>query len=369
MESTGGFGGALLATPHDACNSDEPEKRPQAGQSWPRVDNFLSLSNDELGKVDPVVMNLVVAKGIPFLADLDIGRYVRLADGWAADVERTIPAGDVNFHRNPDCWKNDLDFSRLAIVWWYIEEALSVAYREDQREVCLADQKRPPGMREGIRYADPTDLFLNGVMDKRRGTCANMALLFVSLCWRLGWPVRLACVGSHFIARYDDGTKVFNIEATLTGEGPGRGFSSPPDEHYLKEYSLPQRAIDCGSDLRAITPREMLGVFVGLRARHLENINCFPEAEPDYLLARYLFPKNRQLYISQNQTSVQCSMDRFEPHEKGHPVELARWLQEVVRVTPWAGKGIQTVQEQKETCNGSIVDAIVAEVVAGRFLP
>jgi hypothetical protein len=368
MESTGGFGGALLATPHDACNSHEPEQGLQAAESWPTVDRFLSMPNDELGKVDRVVMNLVVAQGIPSLAYLDIGHYVRLADEWAAHIQRSIPARDANFHRNPGCWKNDLDFSRLAVVWSYIEQVLSVAYREDQREVCLADQKRPPGMREGIRYTDPSDLFLNGVMDTRRGTCANMALLFVSLCWRLGWPVRLACVGSHFIARYDDGTKVFNIEATLTGDGPGRGFSSPPDEHYLKEYGLPQRAVDCGSDLRAITPREMLGVFVGLRARHLENINCFPEAEPDYLLARYLFPKNRQLYISQNQTSVQCSMDLFEPHEKGHPVELARWLQEVVRVAPWGHKDNQSVQEPKEMFNGSIVDAIVAEVVGGRFL-
>jgi hypothetical protein len=112
----------------------------------------------------------------------------------------------------------------------------------------------------------------------------------------------------------------------------------------------------------------MLGVFVGLRARHLENTNCFPEAEPDYLLARYLFPKNRQLYISQNQTSVQCSMGLFEPHEKGHPVELARWLQEVVRVAPWGRKDNQAVQEPKETYNGSIVDAIIAEVVGGRPL-
>jgi hypothetical protein len=367
MESTGGIGGSLLAPPHDACSPDRAGQRGlQAGESWPSVDQFVSLPNDELGKVDPVVMNLVVAKGIPSLADLDIRDHVRLADQWAADIERSIPDCDTNFHRNPERWKNDLEFSRLAVVWWYVEEVLRIAYREDQRELGLADETRPPGAKRGIRYTDPTDLFLNGVMDSRRGTCANMALLFVSLCWRLRWPVGLACVGSHFIARYDDGTKVFNIEATLTGEG--HGFSSPPDEHYLKEYDLPQRAVDCGSDLRAITPREMLGVFSGLRARHLENINCFPEAEPDYLLARYLFPKNRQLYINQNQTSVQCSIDLFEPSEKGHPIELTRWLQEVVRVAPWGRNKVKTVPKPKETCNGSIVDAIVAEAVGGRFL-
>jgi hypothetical protein len=86
----------------------------------------------------------------------------------------------------------------------------------------------------------------------------------------------------------------------------------------------------------------MLGLFLGLRARHLENTNRMTDAEPDYLLARYLFPTNRCLYIAQNQTSVQCSMDLFEPHEKGHPMELAHWLQDVVRIAPWTRKAIQS---------------------------
>lgn len=188
-------------------------------------------------------------------------------------------------------------------------------------------------MKKGIIYTDPTDLFLNGVMDTRQGTCANMAILFVALCWRLGWPVRLACLRSHYLARYDDGTKTYNIETSQIGSGIG--FRSPPDQWYIEDEDLPKRAVDCGSDLRALTPRETLGVVFGLRARHRENTHQLMEAEPDYLIARYLFPNSRQLYINQNQVSVQCSMKLFEPHEKGHPVELSRWLQDVVRIAPW----------------------------------
>ena len=52
--------------------------------TWPTLGQMLA--HDDLGSVDPVVMNLVVAKGIPSLANLDIGHYVGLADSWAADL-------------------------------------------------------------------------------------------------------------------------------------------------------------------------------------------------------------------------------------------------------------------------------------------
>lgn len=289
--------------------------------AWPSIGDMLAMSTDELANVDPVAANLVVAQGIPSLAGLDIGHYVQLADTWAAEIKRRIPAGDANFFRQPHLWQNDLNFARLALMCWYVGNVLRIRYREDQRSL------------RRVLYTDPGDLFLNGVMDSRQGTCGNMALLHVMLGRRIGLPVSLACVGSHFICRYDDGEKVYNIEAT-NHEDDGT-FCSPPDEYYQREYQIPQRAIDCGSDLRAVNAREMLGLFLGLRARHLENTDRMSESEPDYLLARYLFPRNRQLYVSQNQVSVQFSMELFEPGEKGHPTELAAWLQQVVQIAPW----------------------------------
>ena len=318
-------------------------------ESWPSIGQFLSLSNEELGKVNPVVMNLVVAKGIPALADLDISRYVQLSNEWADDLRARMPALEAQFYRTPQHWKNDIDFFRLGLVCWYVDKILGIAYREDQRNVTQ------------IVYTDPTDLFVNGVVDTRRGTCGNISLLNVVLGQRIGLPVSLACVGSHFLCRFDNGIKTINIETTDTGRG---GFASDPDECILDRFNSPLKAKECGSDLRAVTPREMLGLFLGLRARHLENTNRLTDAEPDYLLARYLFPQNRGLYIAQNQISIQCSMDLFEPHEKGHPMELACWLQDVVRIAPWKQKLIQKPQKQKEKCNGTHVDALFQEVFA-----
>ena len=310
-----------------------------------KAEDLVARSNEELARVDPAEMNLLVAKGLASLADTDIPLYQAILDDWAGQIAERLPSAEVAFRKTPQDWKNDIRFFRLGMVCWYVDEVLNIRYREDQRTL-----KR-------VRYTDPSDLFLNGVIDTRHGTCGNMATLHVALCWRLGWPASLACVGSHYICRFDDGEVTHNIEATKTGGG---GFHSHPDEYYLKEYQLPHKAITCGSDLRAVTSREMLALFFGARGRHLENMDHYEEAERDYLLARYLFPRNRHLYVSQNQTSIQCSLELLEPGEKGHPTELVTWLQEVVRMT--GIKRTEFLQPKEVTSHERYLDSVFQDL-------
>lgn len=281
--------------------------RQRAGLVQRHLGHLLAMTDEELARVDPLEMNLLVAKGIPALTHLDIPSYQRLADDWAAGIQRLITNVEGHFWQNPVYWKNDLNFFRLGVLCQYVECELGIRYREDQREV-----KR-------ILYTDPSDLFLNGVMDTRHGTCGNMATLHVALGWRLGWPVSLACVGSHFICRYDDGQVTHNIEATQAEHG---GFKSDPDEYLIQHYALSPKALRSGSDLRAVMPREMLGLFVGLRARHYRDVNWYVEAEQDYLLARYLFPAYRVNCREQLAATALANLDRFEPYEPGHPDTL-----------------------------------------------
>ena len=201
---------------------------------------LLACSDAELARVDPLVMNLLVARSIPSMADLDIARYERLADWWAEDVRRRLPGAERVFWQTPEDWKNDVNFFRLGVLCGYLEHEAGVAYVEEQRHATA------------VRYTNPSDLFLNGVMDTRRGTCANMAALHVTIGWRLGWPVSLACVASHYICRYDDGQVTHNIEATQAGYG---GFKSDPDAYLIEQYELSPKAISSGSDLRGDTPR------------------------------------------------------------------------------------------------------------------
>jgi hypothetical protein len=182
--------------------------------SWPTVEQFLTMSSAEFGRTDPLVMNLVVAKGIPSLANLDIGHYAALADKWANDIRHRLPGMEPHFHRSPADWKNDIRFFRLGIVCWYVDEVLKVTYPDElaNAEDCI--------------YVDPLNVFVNGLMDRRQGSCASMPVLHVALGWRLGWPVSLACANNHLFCRFDDGEVKHNIEATAFGRG---GFRSHPE--------------------------------------------------------------------------------------------------------------------------------------------
>ena len=314
----------------------------------PSLEQLLALSNDELSKIDPVVMNLVVAKGIPSLANLDIDQYVLLADRWADDLRRRMPLMEAEFQKTPQHWDNDLLLFRLGLVCWYVDIVLGVKYREDHANL------------KEVLYTDPADLFINGVMDTRRGTCGNLAVLHVVLARRVGFPMSLACAGAHYLCRYDDGNVTRNIEATQAGFG---GFSSKPDDYVLAKHGLPPLAQECGSDLRAVTPREMLGLFVGARARHLDNSGHREQSEPDYLLARYLFPQNRRLYMAQTQISVELSQKRFEANEKGHPAGLAKWVQFIAN-GGWHVESRDHLQ-QKENTNGSYSNPLGSVIVVG----
>jgi hypothetical protein len=285
--------------------------------SWPTMDQLFFMSNDDMRKVDPLVMNLIVAKGIPSLADLDIGHYVALADQWAEDSHQIMRQREVFFHQTPEKWKNDVNFFRVGILCWYVDEVLGVHYPDDLAEMAFE------------MYANPQNVFVHGLMDQRRGSCASMPVLHVAICWRFGWPVYLVCAGHHLFCRYDDGKVQFNIEATTSKMG---GFRSHPDEYYRKQYGVPSIAVTCGSDMRIVAPHEMLALFLSIRAGHFSRVMCNREGELDLLLARYLFPNSRVLYTSQMETSIERGLHLFERGESGHPVnvgnKLRKWLYE-----------------------------------------
>jgi hypothetical protein len=272
---------------------------------------LLPFSDEEFRRADPLVMNLLVARSIPSLAHLEIPRYAALRDEWAEAIKARLAKVELFFWREQGRWRYDVNFFRLGVLCEYLDCELRIAYKEDQRNVT------------SVYYTNPSDLFLNGVMDTRRGTCGNMAALHVALGWRLGWPVSLACVRGHFICRYDDGKVRYNIEATQAERG---GFKSDSDRDLIEENNLPPVAVSSGSDLRALTPREMLGTFLSCRARHMRDTGRRQESEVDYLLARWLFPTSRKIYIDGMATAVARGPTLFEPGEVGSPQSLAAWV-------------------------------------------
>jgi tetratricopeptide (TPR) repeat protein len=87
---------------------------------------------------------------------------------------------------------------------------------------------------KSVSEADETsDLFLHSVLDRKRGYCLSLSILYLSLGERLGLPLYGVVVPGHFFVRYDDGRVRFNIETTSKG-------GNAPDEHYMNKFKVPE---------------------------------------------------------------------------------------------------------------------------------
>lgn len=275
------------------------------------VNQLAGLSDEQLATADPLAVNLIVAREIPSLADLDLAYYQERVNAWALDfATRYLPEAESSFHEQPERYFDDLGFFCVGMLCQYLGDEVGIKYIEEQR---TADPRH---------YIDPSDLFLNGLIDTLRGTCGNMPALALAIGWRMGWQVSVACAGSHSFLRYDDGNATFNMEVATSLE---QGFWARSDEDIIAEKRLPPEAVACGSDMKALSPRERLGVFIGLRARHFKNLGEMERnrewlrlAERDYLLARWLFPAHREHNKMLLHYSAYFSDERFDRREAGH---------------------------------------------------
>ena len=100
---------------------------------------------------------------------------------------------------------------------------------------------------------DPNDLFLHTVLDKRKGYCLSLSVLYLCLAERLGLSLYGVVVPGHFFVRYDDGRVRFNIETTSKG-------AMASDEHYRKKFKTP-KGDDDTIYLKNLNKIQTLGCF------------------------------------------------------------------------------------------------------------
>jgi hypothetical protein len=288
------------------------------------AEQLVGLTDEQLAEFDPLAVNLIVAKGVPRIADLDIRLYQEQVNAWTWDfANRYLPAWATVYEDQPESYGHNSRLFEVGMIQQFFTQEVRIRYREDGCD----------GIR--IRLLNPSDMFVNGLLDTLQGTCANMPVLYLALAWRMGWPVSLACNRAHYLVRYDDGQCTFNIEAALVNvTGPGFYWSS--DELEIKLRNIGRKALSSGSDLKALTPRERLGAFLSMRARHYRdmasqhsNRDWLRLAERDLLLACYLFPAYREANQDLTFMRAVLAMERFDPGEAGHPTTHAQLLWEV----------------------------------------
>jgi tetratricopeptide (TPR) repeat protein len=115
---------------------------------------------------------------------------------------------------------------------------------------------------------DPNDLFLHSVMDRKRGYCLSLSILYLSLGERLGLPLYGVVVPGHFFVRYDDGQVRFNIEATSKG-----GYAD--DAHYINKFKVPTRSTGSTSSPQAGSGREGNNGIYMVNLNKIQTLGCF----------------------------------------------------------------------------------------------
>ncbi|MFP4140769.1 MAG: transglutaminase family protein [Phycisphaerae bacterium] len=302
-------------------NQPNPAKPSPVVAGHRSVADLMALSDAELEQVDVVEMNIAVAREIPGLEDLDYNKYRQIVDAWTAQFRAWLPTVEHAYYERPDYFKKDINFFRLGMLTQFLDQTVGVCYVEEQRQAQV--DARKAGCKAEVAYTDPRHLLLHGLIDTKRGTCGTMPALHVAIARRMGWPVGLACAESHYVCRYDDGKTVYNIEATDTGRG---GFAAGSDQDYIEKEGVSRKAIAVGSDLRKLTAREMLGVFVQARARHFADTGKVALAARDYALAHTMFPNSRKVYIGLVGNLLPVGEKLFARSEDGHPMSLAAYL-------------------------------------------
>jgi hypothetical protein len=190
------------------------------------TDQLVGLTDEQLSEFDPLAVNLIVAKGIPRLAELDIRQYQHQVNQWTANfVTNALPHCSEVFQPDPKLFERDRRYYEVGMISHFLDVLVRIRYSPELRDTQ-------------VRYLDPSDLFLNGILDSLEGTCGNMAALNVAIGWRMGWAVSLACIDSHFLVRHDDGSHIFNIEATCASGG----FVSGSDEQEINKHRISQKA-------------------------------------------------------------------------------------------------------------------------------
>lgn len=174
---------------------------------------------------------------------------------------------------------------------------------------------------------------LHGLLDTKKGTCANMPVLYLAVAQRLGYPVYPVAVPDHLILRYVDPLlSNQNIEATSGG-----GYA--PDEKYIRDFNINRVALHKGAYLRTMTRRQFLADLLaenavnhGMRGKTDKAINYLEKAVtinptfPDYyesLRILYL-RKSKQVGLNEVEKYRQLAKKNFIKAEELGYVVLAR---------------------------------------------
>jgi tetratricopeptide (TPR) repeat protein len=164
------------------------------------------------------------------------------------------------------------------------------------------------------KTTDPYDLFLHSVMDRRRGYCLSLSILYLAIGERLGLPLYGVVVPGHFFVRYDDSKARFNIETT-------NGGASATDDYYIQKFNVPKNNTIYMSNLNK---RQSLGCFFNNLGNIYKDIGNVDQAMASMQWAVYINPSLAESRI--NLGNIYMKKDRVD--------DAIAEYQQALKITP-----------------------------------
>jgi len=240
------------------------------------LDDLLKMPTESLKDVDIAEMNLLCATGLRGAENLDVGKALARLNDWAERVRYWTDRSLWDFRRNPEKFENSEAKFRVLLLISVIQQDFGVHYNERGERNC--------------DFSNAKNAFLHGMIDDTNGgTCASMAVMYVAVGRRLGYPMRLMLAKTHIFARWENPAtgERFNIEGT------NAQFADHPDSYYRNwPDKITDEEMKQGWYLKPLTPAEELAVFLHNRGYCLMDSGHFAEAKAAFSQAAELAPQD-----------------------------------------------------------------------------
>ena len=204
-------------------------------------------------------MNLLCAEGLRGAENLNVKECLERLDGIAAKVKHETDRHLYKFRDHPDEFNHSEGYYRMMMMATVLQQDLGIRYNP-ARASSPWNKEIPPNE---VFFANSQDVFIHGLARERgEGTCSSMPVFYVAIGRRLGYPLKLVRAQGHLFARWDEGTKGFNIEGTSLG------FVSDPDGFYRTwPRAFTAEEAESESYLKPLTPAQELATFLSIRGQ------------------------------------------------------------------------------------------------------
>jgi tetratricopeptide (TPR) repeat protein len=251
----------LIAGNSKSIFADNISEDPQAIQynqaQYSNNKLFQDLIQIEDESLDITEMSLLIAK--EEYSEIKIDDYVECVDWYARVIKARIAEGD-----KPKTLINIINaflFDELGFIY------VQTGYLED--------------------------LYLNKVIDRRKGNCVGLSILYLSIAEKLRLPLYGVNVPDHIFVRYDDGEQKINIET-------GHNGMSLPDSFYASNSleRFDEESVEHGCYLQNLNTKEVIANILLNRSKIRRENGDHKGALDDCKKSILLNPKNPGAYCN-----------------------------------------------------------------------